>query len=92
MDLFINTCKSCGAKTDPCCTQRRKLQISNTCMLFAVAKERSHDYCVIVSHEAINKQLFIKDLMVDKITRHLEVSKTRAIDAVFYQILEVRSG
>ena len=88
MDLFINTCKSCGAKTDPCCTQRRKLQISNTCMLFAVAKERSHDYCVIVSHE----QLLIKDLMVDKITRHLEVSKTRAIDAVFYQILEVRYG
>ena len=59
-------------------------------MLFAVAKERSHDYCVIVSHEAINEQLLIKDLMVDKITRHLEVSKTRAIDAVFYQILEVR--
>ena len=61
-------------------------------MLFAVAKERSHDYCVIISHEAINKQLLIKDLMVDKITRHLEVSKTRAIDADFYQILEVRSG
>ena len=61
-------------------------------MLFAVAKERSHDYCVIVSHEAINEQLLIKDLMVDKITRHLEVSKTRAIDVVFYQILEVRYG